>query len=141
VRGGLYAPYVLNRYTRPVNGPGRQATIYWVVSAKGIRIRKAGRARRIIMQIGSAPLSTSYRLPPQHRDFGVVLDQRLDLLGRPAFAALKQAFGNRSALSPAGPAAGTRIATSQSSVCFICRGHDVAERAQGGWSHYPGTTE
>ncbi|MGO8952030.1 MAG: DUF4185 domain-containing protein [Rhodomicrobium sp.] len=33
VPGGIYAPYVLNRYTRPAGGSGRRATIYWVVSA------------------------------------------------------------------------------------------------------------
>jgi hypothetical protein len=33
VRGGLYAPYVLNRYTQPAPGrPGRRSTIYWLVS-------------------------------------------------------------------------------------------------------------
>jgi hypothetical protein len=32
VRGGLYAPYVLNRYTHAAGGPGRRSTIYWVVS-------------------------------------------------------------------------------------------------------------
>lgn len=34
VRGGTYAPYVLNRYTTAAasQGPGRSATIYWVVS-------------------------------------------------------------------------------------------------------------
>jgi hypothetical protein len=33
--GGLYAPFVLNRYTTPAggDGPGRRATIYWVVSS------------------------------------------------------------------------------------------------------------
>ncbi|HYX68138.1 MAG TPA: DUF4185 domain-containing protein [Terriglobales bacterium] len=34
VAGGLYAPYVLNRYTmeEPASGPRRRASIYWVVS-------------------------------------------------------------------------------------------------------------
>jgi hypothetical protein len=32
VRGGLYAPYVLNRFTRPAPGPGRRAAITWLVS-------------------------------------------------------------------------------------------------------------
>lgn len=32
VSGGLYAPFVLNRYTRAAGGPGRRSTIYWVVS-------------------------------------------------------------------------------------------------------------
>jgi hypothetical protein len=33
--GGLYAPYVLNRYTGAASGsgPGRRSTIYWVVSS------------------------------------------------------------------------------------------------------------
>jgi hypothetical protein len=29
---GLYAPFVLNRYTRPADGPGRGVTIYWLLS-------------------------------------------------------------------------------------------------------------
>jgi hypothetical protein len=35
VAGGLYAPYVLNRYTSAAasKGPGRRSTIYWVVSS------------------------------------------------------------------------------------------------------------
>ena len=32
VSGGLYAPYVLDRYTHAAGGPGRRSTIYWVVS-------------------------------------------------------------------------------------------------------------
>jgi hypothetical protein len=32
VPGGLYAPFVMNRYTTPAAGPGRRATIYWLVS-------------------------------------------------------------------------------------------------------------
>lgn len=29
---GLYAPFVLNRYTRPADGPSRRTTIYWLLS-------------------------------------------------------------------------------------------------------------
>jgi hypothetical protein len=32
VSGGLYAPYVLERYTEAAEGPGRRSAIYWVVS-------------------------------------------------------------------------------------------------------------
>jgi hypothetical protein len=32
VAGGLYAPFVLNRFTTAGGGPGRSSTIYWVVS-------------------------------------------------------------------------------------------------------------